>query len=122
MTNPKTDLKAVTPDNVVDTMEEKLAILEDAAEEIANKWIDNAIRTSQNPEQMQNQVLILQFAAINILASCAFNLEKDGRPPEAFISNISTKIREGLISLRLADARGDIEKVGVTPNPQVKLT
>ncbi len=108
-------------------MSPKEKILLEAGREMAVGLLEKAVTEANSPEQQTNQIILLQFAAIHILATVLFDIERDQgtKMGEAFYNSVCISVGAELLHLRDAFKRGELQLVQApadeTDKPNLEL-
>ena len=90
--------------------DEKLIRLMHLGSQLAGTWIDAAVKKAQTDEQMTDQLVILQSAAVHLLATAAFNYEiQRNLSAEGYISTVVKEIDVQLEEMRTVHQRGEMQ-------------
>lgn len=85
--------------------------LTNCGREVANSLLETAVKTAKDQGQMSNQLIVLQAAAIHILASSAFNYSLEGGDPLKFLDSQIKNMKSELFMLQEANKNGEMDKV-----------
>lgn len=92
--------------------QETAATLKKCGEEMAESLLVSAVEDSSSKEQMQNQIAVLQFAALSIIAHCAFNAEvQSNQDGNKFLDAVNRELKEELRMMHEGLKDGKMELV-----------
>jgi hypothetical protein len=78
-------------------MEENKEMLQGCGRKIAEGMLRSAVEEADDADQMNNQVEVLHFAAVHILAAEMYNQSRQLKnPPDDFIMRLSAELRAEL--------------------------